>query len=301
MKRLFILATAAIVALASCSKTQVVYTEAPAEIGFKAVTGAMTKADLGEAVHLGVFAEYDDGVTPASYFDNADFAKNGGVWKGSKYWPKEGTLDFTFYAPRMDSGAEYDDATKTLTLTIPDNGTAQTDYLVGNTRPMGKEYADGEVAVVLDHVLASIKFTVQADKASVYEITSMVLNDTKQAGDVIFEYADDGSSYSASVDNATGEQDFDVISTDTPVAESPASAGNANGYLVFPSTGTSVKVDYTIEGAPQTVTLDLSADTWLSGKQYTYAISFSSNEILVRPTVVDTWSVGSANAPVEIN
>lgn len=301
MKRLFILATAAIVALASCSKTQVVYTDAPEEIGFKAVTGAMTKADLGNDVHLGVFAEYDNGSTTVSYFDNADFAKDGSVWKGSKYWPKEGTLDFTFYAPQKATGAEYDDATKTLTLTIPDNGSAQTDYLVGNTRPMEKEYADGEVAVVLDHVLASIKFTVQADKASVYAITSMVLNDTKQAGDVIFEYADDGSSYSATVDNATGDQNFDVITANTPVAVSPASAGNANGYLVFPSNGTSVTVNYTIGGAPQTVTLDLSADNWLSGKQYTYAISFTSNEILVSPTVVDSWTAGSANAPVAIN
>lgn len=301
MKRLFILATAAIVALASCSKTQVVYTDAPEEIGFKAVTGAMTKADLGEAVHLGVFAEYNDGLTTASYFDNADFAKNGGVWKGSKYWPKEGTLDFTFYAPQMASGAEYDDDTKTLTLTIPDNGTAQTDYLVGNTRPMGKEYADGEVAVVLDHVLASIKFTVQADNESVYNITSMILNDTKQSGTAKFEYADDGSSYDASVEDATGEKDFDVISTDTPVTVSPASAGNANGYLVFPSTGTSVTVAYTIGGAPQTATLNLSADNWLSGKQYTYAISFTSNEILVSPTVVDSWTPGTTNAPVAIN
>ena len=301
MKRLFILATAAIVALASCAKTEVVYTDAPEEIGFKAVTGVMTKADLGETVHLGVFAEYDDGVTPASYFDNADFAKNGGVWKGSKYWPKEGTLDFTFYAPRMDSGAEYDDATKTLTLTIPDNGTAQTDYLVGNTRPMEKEYSDGDVVVELDHVLASIKFTVQADKSSVYKITSMILNDTKQAGTAKFVYTADGSSYDASVENPSGEQDFEVISTDTPVAESPASAGNANGYLVFPSTGTSVKVDYTIEGAQQTVTLDLSADNWLSGKQYTYAISFSSNEICVSPTVVEIWDTGNATADVTIN
>ena len=44
MKRLFILASAAIVALAACTKTEVVYTEAPAEIGFKQITDVMTKA-----------------------------------------------------------------------------------------------------------------------------------------------------------------------------------------------------------------------------------------------------------------
>ena len=55
MKRLFILATAAIVALASCAKTEVVYTDAPEEIGFKAVTGAMTKA----AILDGTYTETD--------------------------------------------------------------------------------------------------------------------------------------------------------------------------------------------------------------------------------------------------
>ena len=46
MKRFFVCAAAAIVALASCSKTQVVYNDAPEEIGFKAVSGVMTKAPI---------------------------------------------------------------------------------------------------------------------------------------------------------------------------------------------------------------------------------------------------------------
>lgn len=45
MKRLVILA-AAIVALASCAKTQVVYNEEPQEIAFKTVSGVMTKGPV---------------------------------------------------------------------------------------------------------------------------------------------------------------------------------------------------------------------------------------------------------------
>ena len=56
MKRLFILASAAIVALASYTKTQVVYTEAPEEISFKQVTNVMTKAGALQTGVLGVFA-----------------------------------------------------------------------------------------------------------------------------------------------------------------------------------------------------------------------------------------------------
>ena len=44
MKRFFILASAAIVALASCAKTEVVYKDAPEEIAFKQITGVMTKS-----------------------------------------------------------------------------------------------------------------------------------------------------------------------------------------------------------------------------------------------------------------
>ena len=63
MKRLFILASAAALMLASCAKTTVVYNEAPEEIGFKAVTGVMTKAHVEwnqETSKLGVFAIYQD-------------------------------------------------------------------------------------------------------------------------------------------------------------------------------------------------------------------------------------------------
>lgn len=50
MKRFFILASAAIVALASCAKTEVVYKDAPEQIAFKQITGPMTKADRKSVV-----------------------------------------------------------------------------------------------------------------------------------------------------------------------------------------------------------------------------------------------------------
>ena len=45
MKKIFILATAAIVAFASCMKTEVVSNSEPQEIAFRQFTGSMTKAD----------------------------------------------------------------------------------------------------------------------------------------------------------------------------------------------------------------------------------------------------------------
>lgn len=301
MKRLFILASAAIVALASCTKTQVVYTEAPAEIGVQTYASAMTKADLGESVHLGVFAEWvNTSDEVSSYFDNKDFSKQSGVWKGGQYWPKEGSLNFTFYAPYMESGADYNDGTKTLTLTIPDNSDSQTDYLVGSTRPMNETYvADQAVDIVLQHALASVKVTAVADK-DIYKLTTVTLNDTKQAGKLDFVYEADGTSYEASVNGeATGEKDFTLVNAPTAVPLTAAAVGNENGYLVFPSTSTSLTIEYTINGAAQTKTVNLG-ETWVSGKQYTYAISFTSYEITVAPTVVNSWEVGTVTTNTTI-
>ena len=76
MKRFFICAAAAIVALASCSKTEVVNTSAPEEIGFKAVTGAITKAEQDAATldgAMGVFAFVHGEST--SYFSNTSLWK----------------------------------------------------------------------------------------------------------------------------------------------------------------------------------------------------------------------------------
>ena len=104
MKRLFILASAAALMLASCAKTTVVYNEAPEEIGFKAVTGVMTKAGeptkLPESENLGVFAHlYDNSVEGELYFGNTQFTYDTDSWKGTKYWPISNGLIFTVYSP----------------------------------------------------------------------------------------------------------------------------------------------------------------------------------------------------------
>ena len=102
MKRFFILATAAIVALASCAKTEVVYNDAPEQISFKQITGAMTKAaHTLEDGNLGVFAHQGED----EYFGNTPFAGTSGSFTAAKYWPYEGTLDFTVYYPYVAAAA----------------------------------------------------------------------------------------------------------------------------------------------------------------------------------------------------
>ena len=114
MKKFYVFAAVAIAALASCTKSEVVYNQEQQEIGFRQFTGAMTKAEgeaEGEAgpstsalptgTSMGVFS-YLNG-TQTAYFENAKFVNKSGttIWCGEdpRYWPLQGTIDFVLYAP----------------------------------------------------------------------------------------------------------------------------------------------------------------------------------------------------------
>lgn len=311
MKRILICAAAAIVALASCSKTQVVYNDAPEEIGFKAVTGVMTKAALDSDITLGVFAEHNSGtpVTTNSYFDNILFADtdDDNVWSGSQYWPIQGTLDFTFYAPHISSGTvpTYDNATKTLAITIPNNHSGQIDYLYGTTRPMGQTKDGGHVSVTLKHALAMVKVTIAATKENVYTVKSIKLNNTIQDGTINVQYADDGT-INALTTPTIGSPSVDYLKefVATPVSLSTTDKTSLDAfYYVFPNTTpTSFTITYNIAGGTGdlTGTVPLGTGTWESGKQYVYNLTLTANEILVSPEVVDNWDAGDVDATYPI-
>lgn len=112
MKKMLFCAAAAIAALASCSKTQVVYNDAPEEIAFKQITGAMTKATTSFSLDqhhtsMGVFANVKG--TNAEYFGNTSFSKTTATGESywvanpTKYWPFQTELQFIVYAPYLSS------------------------------------------------------------------------------------------------------------------------------------------------------------------------------------------------------
>ena len=106
MKRILICAAAAIVALASCSKTQVVYNDAPEEIGFKTVTGVMTKGPIegttlptGKAMMVYASKSKDNVEEYTHYFGPVPFGWKDSYWGGTpaQYWPETGYLKFIAY------------------------------------------------------------------------------------------------------------------------------------------------------------------------------------------------------------
>ena len=194
MNRLFILASAAIVALASCTKTEVVYNEAPQEIGFKAVTGMITKAEQTDATldgDMGVFAYVHGG---ALFFGNTQFTNAGAYWTGSKFWPVTNALDFIVYAPYVD-GTTYNPTSKILTVAADNSSKTaigdQVDYLYGdnyyNNNGAGFDKNTESVSVTLKH--AQAKVSVSFTGADV-TVTNVYINAPVLKGSYEVDYTD---------------------------------------------------------------------------------------------------------------
>ena len=144
MKKIFF-SIVALAALAACTKSEVAY-EQPAEIGFKAVAGNMTKAVVVGEVYpttldMYVFAETMDNEDPeANYILNGQFTHHDDkvgetdVWGGVTpyYWPNVKTLHFAGYSasgnvdikddPATD-GVDESENSATVTYDCTNNGT----------------------------------------------------------------------------------------------------------------------------------------------------------------------------------
>ena len=137
MKKFFILAAAAVVALAACTQNQLDPASQKArEINFSTVAGLNTKAPLSGTVYkttdptFGIYcyaltagktwsANSGDGQL---YMDNVEISYNSTdlIWEPAStyYWPLSGTLTFVGYSPYGCNGTvAYAPATKTLTVT----------------------------------------------------------------------------------------------------------------------------------------------------------------------------------------
>ena len=308
MKRLFILASAAIVALASCSKTQVVYNDAPEEIGFKAVTGAMTKAVQTTDVFtqtIGVIA-YNHDATLSSYFPNAEFTKTtvDGVttWNGSKFWPIGTTLDFMVYSPYQVTG---DPATvvptntadsKQLVVTVADNDKnsieEQVDYMYGDTYLEDKD-KNSTLTANFKHALTQV--TVNFTGSENVTLNSAILSDTAQDGTYTVQYL---PAINPMISWVSGDLDNDLTLKPTTPTQLNATAISTS-YLVVPTVASAIDINYTMAGGSA---LDKNIDlneTWVAGSHYTYNVYISANEIKFKVTVTP-MATGTVTSGVTI-
>ena len=193
MKKYFIIAAAAIVAFAACSKNEV---DPPVknEISFNTVAGKATKSPLSGTVYkttdptFGVFCyALTDGKTWAAnsadgqaYMNKIEISYNSTdkIWEPASvyYWPLSGSLTFTGFSPYSENAkVAYAPATKAMTVTdyvAAATTTAQTDLMWATTQ---KDLTDNQstytseietstlkgVNMVFHHALSQVKFFVK--------------------------------------------------------------------------------------------------------------------------------------------
>lgn len=300
MKRLFILATAAIVALASCAKTEVVYTDAPAEIGFKAFTSAMTKAPVTDATFpiqpMTVYGWNNDG--KVEYFPATTFTHNGVNWAATpaQYYPSNGALDFVAFTQAPETGA----TNTSYDLRLADNTTNQHD-LMASQYVAGKTKASGVVQLPFHHTLALIQVNFKCTGTNV-QINSVQLTGTKQAGGVTVTYAatTDGTAPTVGTWAPSGEaKSLTKTGAETITAGAAEFVTYAN-FLAVPENGDdkALNINYTLNGNNFTHPIDIdaiNAHEWAPGTKYVFDVTIGLTEVLFSATV-EAWTPASVPA-----
>lgn len=296
MKKLFVCAAAAIVALASCSKTELINTEAPKEIGFKAVTGSITKALSSTALDinssLGVFAYVHDDTEIKDYFGNTKFIfsseeeiddVNTPIWTsptttddqdgvGPKYWPIAHNLDFVVYSPYQSSGVSYNLETSILSVTA---NNASIDYLYGDDyydkSGNGYDKDTKSVPVQLNHAKAKITVNLTYENVT---ITNLQLDEQVIEG-------------TYNVDYSTSKITWPTKSEATKVSFNLDNNGSGS-ILVVPETVSNISFNYTMEGTttPLSYTI-VNSTNWEAGYEYIFNINVTPKEIKFTPVVLN--------------
>ena len=297
MKRLFILASAAALMLASCAKTTVVYNEAPEEISFKQVTNVMTKAELPSGVKLGVIAYTD---VDELYFGNTQFSHDGNTWSADKYWPVASTLDFIIYAPYISTGVTptYTESEKKLVINV-NNISNQTDWMYADKLYAQTQKNGGAaISVNLKHALAKIIVDLKADVDGVVTIKSFKITNTNQQSELIINQ-DAESNELEWGDMQTKDWELTVLKDEE---NKLTTTGRSDECLVIPGSQTSFVMTYTLDGvaSDQTYTHTFSDATWHSGKKYIYDITIGVTEIKFTCTD-EGWTEGNGNQAGNLN
>ena len=326
MKKIFF-SLLAIAAIASCAKTEDVFTEGDSEIKLAPVAKLQTKANYLGAVdgttyptqeNFDVFAYWKNVDAGVSFTDGtmflegaeaggAEFVNKGNYWGGAVnyYWPKNGSLRFAAYSPsHLDAVHTLDgDVFYINGYTQPDLTAETWDFLVAPTSPSySMMTATEQVAIEFQHALSWITLKVvakDADAAKAFDIKKVTINDVNTVAN--FEAAmedgiqfDEWSKWNTPKPYVVFEGSQMVSQTVTDIENTVA------GTLVIPQATTTVTIDFdqygvngTADTPGMTVTLDLVLDTdntpWEPGKHYNYNLIFGLDEILINPSVAD-WT-----------
>ncbi|MBO4657726.1 MAG: hypothetical protein J5639_08145 [Bacteroidales bacterium] len=190
MKKYFIIAAAALVAMSGCSKIENAPEAVQREISFEVANNLNTKA-TGVLYENGAFGTYAWFNNTDEFMVNEKVDKVGSVWKtvnNTYYWPKTGSISFISYSPfsGTNNNANSVPVITKNSITYTDVTVGSTDLMYANRATCSSnvnEVTDDDTAdsgfsgvpTVFNHALAKLSFKI---KANFVEYTDATTNST---------------------------------------------------------------------------------------------------------------------------
>ncbi len=334
MKKSLILGVA-VLALAACAKTQVISTESPTPIAFKAVVSNAVKADAqlegtslgdGYAMYVSATQYKADGVVEtAAYFTDAEFLPAATPVDASTlyhanpqlYWPiGNAIMDFVAYAmPSAAHGAPaatYPAAPNPVASIVSfDNWNTydtQVDLLydVKNDATTVTNAGAQTVNFSFKHAQALLVFQAKVNTADKITINKITIPDLKVEGDFIIDNTK--NTLNAHWDNLAVVATKDVVAPGaTPGADNLGEALASASYVQVGSSllipqqpRINFTINYTISGNTMEYTVNLPRGNWEMGKKYIYQLDITLNEIIATQVVSDYLDAANLNTETTV-
>ena len=264
MKKYILIASAALLALAACTKVQ--ETSVEQEINFQVANYVQTKADASPVeftnLDFGTYAWHHAGTAVTAFMENEQVGKKGNEWKPLShtfFWPKTGSIDFVSYSPYAQAGGP----------AVTENSIAYTAYTVSDVDVMYADRAQNQttnvetyfyngVPTLFHHALAKLSFKVKANftewtdpangSKTTWEVTlnKATLKGVYNTGDLKLDLNSDGATWKTDgwkpdtqktmKDVALYEAEKGLVLTTTAADLYVGEDGKAQSFFVLPQT-----------------------------------------------------------------
>ena len=302
------------------------------EIGLEPAAGVATKATsagpitnttfpTGRTILLSAYYNDPNGTSHSqAYFTDIPFTYYSSKWAGGtsgtpnpKYWPHQGTMNFIALSKEGLAGTVTTTTASQIVYAMPDNSSNQDDVMMAYIAsqscaahaavPLSFKHAQAQVAVTAKLAAAAYSanygITIRSITLRKARYSGTVTGAASGTNSVAFTWASVGSGTQANV----------AFGTSTLALTTSAQAYGKGVVLPVQAPtgaadGIDILIEYTLKNGlpasgstPEEKQLSyvytVPSTTWAAGNKYTYAFTFSWNEITCSPTVTE-WSAQSA-------
>ena len=325
---LFLLGAAAVVALSSCSQSEVMEVAESRAIGFDAFVNNNTRADIvnKDFNKFYVFGAYQNTSSWTPFYTNDVVNKSDQTWTATKnaYWTAQKEHRFAAYAngtSQLTSGVSFDAGTGTNgTLKIANYPVGDNDLVaaVATALTWDGKAETSKVNFTFKHLLSKVKFTFTTDASNDYVMKIENLKIVAKGGtNPIVKAGCDFTGDNTTLAWTAAEQESTGEYTYATLDDCAGGTTNSAEKYVIPQNNAltvSFKVTFTDNGgtviaSKAGITGDLAINketAWKAGLVYDYQVKINPEDvnkdlkkIEFENISVDTWS-DSSNQPGEI-